>query len=177
MRKWRIRKGVLLGAAATLALVPAAVACDPPPAPPATMTYNYVYSVNVHDQPSGFSHLYNHITITVDPYGTVTNMTSALKADSYGVESAAAYVVPEGNGSVFQGQTVNITGWETSIVSSSRWSVHYHYLWADWVQDHCTWKVVIKVRSGGGKKSSYAYPTNQWSGSCDKGALTLSKAT
>lgn len=171
----RRTSGVVLGVALLLGGV--LPACTPPPPPPATLTFHYFYNINVHDETGiGYSHLYNTITITVDPYGTVTNMTGTLETRGYGIESYSAGAHPDGDASVYVGPTANVKGWTTYITSTTHWSLTENYLGANWTFAHCTWNVQIAVESGGGVQSSYAYPLDRWTGSCG-GNQYLSKAS
>lgn len=144
---------------------------------PTVMTYHYHYQINVHDETRlGYSHLYDDITITVDPNGTVMNFDSTLSSRGYGIEQYAASAHHDGQGSGYEGPTANVQGWKTNLASTSHWSLIEGYLGASWTFAHCTWTVQIVVQSGGGKVSSYAYPTNSWRGSCT-GSQYLSQAT
>lgn len=156
-------RGVLLGAAVLAAAVPLS-ACNPPPR---TVTYRFAFEVNVHDETSlGYSHLFDTVGITVDPTGYVTNMTSSLSSDGYGVESATTSVNGEGEGTTQVGPSVNIKGWTTYHHTDASWAIHVNYGINHFTLGHCYTHFNYSVESGGGTVESNVYPLATWSGSC-----------
>lgn len=171
-RPFKRATAALLAAAGLVALVAGCAT------PPRTVTYRFTFQVNVHDDPSGYAHLYDTVGVTVDPTGYVTNMTSSLASSSYGVEGETTSLHPRNNaeGSTYTGPTTNINGWTTYLHTDADWDIRFDGGIFHFTMGSCHTRFNFAVESGGGVRESVAYALWTWSGSCTNGQ-TLSTAS